>query len=344
MVWICGFIVSMKKFSVDLHQIELRFEHLRIPNQGNLRRLLESIAIYGQLEPLAVVQEKDNAYILIDGYQRYTVLKIIGKDLAEVAISDIKEDRALIKLLRRDGGRKWAILEEAGVIQHLHRQLELSLAKIAEELGRNKSYIKRRLDLIENLPEKTLELVMSGAISVWSANRVIIPLARANPHNVDNLITYLKKVPTTTRKLKLFYEHYHKSSRVVRNRMLSDPELFFRTHKSIFENTETTPEEKWIRDAKVVCGILSRLVEQIDQVLFTEQNRGIKKQLKRRATNISVLSIDLQKRIEEKMEYEKANKERGDTGNDTRGSLPENYCKAVESIPKHNSESDQLTK
>ncbi len=62
-----------------------------------------------------------------------------------------------------------------------------------------------------------------GKLSSWSANRVVVPLARAN---ADRLLTTLADAPLSTRELNDWFEHYQKASRGSRERMVRHPRLF----------------------------------------------------------------------------------------------------------------------
>jgi hypothetical protein len=58
---------------LEFHQLELRWEHLRVRHPARQRRLLASLAESGQQAPIVVVAGEDQAgrYIVIDGYTVY---------------------------------------------------------------------------------------------------------------------------------------------------------------------------------------------------------------------------------------------------------------------------------
>lgn len=65
----------MEKQVVDIHQLELRYAHIRVKNEARVRRLAESLSRHGQLEAMLVVAGGDNRLILVDGYQRQAALR-----------------------------------------------------------------------------------------------------------------------------------------------------------------------------------------------------------------------------------------------------------------------------
>ena len=56
----------------------------------------------------------------------------------------------------------------------------LSQHDLARRCGRDVSWVNRRLQLPSGLPDAALSAVRDGKLSSWAANRVVVPLARAN--------------------------------------------------------------------------------------------------------------------------------------------------------------------
>ena len=57
---------------LEFHQLDRRWEHLRVQHAGRQRRLLASLAESGQQVPIVVVAADGQAdrYVVIDGYKR----------------------------------------------------------------------------------------------------------------------------------------------------------------------------------------------------------------------------------------------------------------------------------
>lgn len=291
----------MKHQKTDLHQLELRYSHIRISNAKRIRKLAASISSHGQLEPLLTVSE-GKQIILMDGYQRYSALRQIGRDTADIVNIEMTEADSLLQLLTQRGERQWEAIEEAGLIQELHHRFNYSFSEIGKKTGRDKSYMKRRLDLLESLPEEILKRVLAGTVSTWAANRVLVPLARANAEDAITLASHLDKSPLSTRQLKTFYDHYQKSNRKVRRRMIESPDLFIKTNTTASE-TEG-PEEKWLRDAGAVCGILGRLQNKTDIVFYPNQEKKLRRKLLGEAARTRRLTLSLYKRIKEQLQHD----------------------------------------
>lgn len=305
----------MEKQTVDLHLLELRYAHIRVKNEARVRRLADSISRHGQLEAMLTVSGQDGRLILVDGYQRHAALRYLGQDAGLVAVADEPESQALYQLLIHRGDRQWEAIEEAGLIQELHRRFGCSLSEIGRRIGRDKSYVKRRMDLLESLPEEVLSRVIAGIISTWAASRVLVPLARANPSDATRLADHLEREPMSTRELQLFHEHYQKANRQVRDRMLNAPALFIKSIQALAGSKDESPEERWLHDAKVVCAILDRLRDKADTVFYPNQEQKLRRQLLVRAAKARRLTVELQHKIKERLEYDRPHQRASDQGN-----------------------------
>lgn len=328
----------MEVQEIDIHRLELRYDHIRIRQPSRVRRLSDSIAQNGQLCPLVVVTGDDDRLILIDGYQRLAALRLLERDTAMVEVVGLTEQQALTQLLAQRGNRAWEAIEEAGLIQELHRRFGCSFGQIGRQMGRDKSFVKRRLDLLESLPEKILAQVLGGIISTWAASRVLVPLARANDVDAEKLSAHLEKEPMSTRQLRSFYDHYRKSNRKVRDRMLSSPSLFIRSLEDKNGQTDDSPEAKWLRDAKAVCGILYRMQKKTETVFYPNQEKIQRNVMLSQVGRARRLTQELQKRIEERIEDDRSDHRRVDPGVDQKGSQPAGNLQKVEDLEKHDTQ------
>jgi ParB/RepB/Spo0J family partition protein len=267
---------DIKTMEIDIHLLELRYAHTRIINAKVLAKMQNSISRYGQIVPALAVPENNN-FILIDGYLRLHALKACGHDCIKVQVLEESEADSLFVLLAKNNDRQWEVIEQAGLIQELRNRFTYSFEEIALRLGRDKSWVKRRLDLVESLPEEIKQAVMTGKVSTWSASRVLAPLARANEKDAVNLSDKLLRDPLSTRELARLYEHYKKSNRVVRDRIIADPSLFAKTIRQQDQERDAKqvndgPEGKWLKDITIVCHILKRLLSTAEYVFYPKQD------------------------------------------------------------------------
>jgi uncharacterized ParB-like nuclease family protein len=82
---------------LEFHQLNRRYEHLRVRHPGQQRRLIASLAASGQQTPIVVVAISDtpDGYLVIDGYKRIAALEQLGRDTVEAVIWPMNESDAL---------------------------------------------------------------------------------------------------------------------------------------------------------------------------------------------------------------------------------------------------------
>ena len=73
---------------LEFHQLDRRWEHLRVRHPARQRRLLASLAESGQQVPIVVVPVEHQAdrYVVIDGYKRIAALEQLGRDTMESVV------------------------------------------------------------------------------------------------------------------------------------------------------------------------------------------------------------------------------------------------------------------
>jgi uncharacterized ParB-like nuclease family protein len=83
---------------LEFHQLDRRWEHLRVRSPQRQRRLLASLADAGQQTPIAVVAAagQPDCYLVIDGYKRMAALQQLGRDTVEAVIWPMSEAEALL--------------------------------------------------------------------------------------------------------------------------------------------------------------------------------------------------------------------------------------------------------
>ena len=176
--------------------------------------------------------------------------------------------RRVLGLLARTRARPFASIEEALLIRELMQGLGLSQHDLARRCGRDVNWVSRRLQLLSGLPDAALTAVRDGKLSSWAANRVVVPLARANAEHADRLLTALADAPLSTRELRCWFEHYQKAFRGAREHMVSRPRLFLDALRETGEqraglHPRNGPEGECAADPRRVEAILARLGKRV---------------------------------------------------------------------------------
>src|ERR1035438_725038 len=104
--------------------------------------------------------------------------------------------------------------------QHLQRRFDRSV-----------SWVSRRLALVELLPESIQQQVREGAIAAQLAMKYLVPVARVSVAQCAQMAAAFVRHRCDTRQAGQLYAAWRDGSRVVRERILAEPELFLKTQR-----------------------------------------------------------------------------------------------------------------
>lgn len=262
--------------TVEHHCLKIRYAHLRLHKRRAAEQLTASMEQHGQLVPVVLVPEMRNQWVLIDGHLRIKALRRLGRDTVEAEIWPCDITEALLMVFKNHSARSLMAFEETLLLHELHTQHGLSQTVLASRIGRDQSWVSRRLSLLEFLPNGVLQALSRGSISLWIATRVLTPMARAMPKHTECLLNYLLKYSHSTREIQSFYEHYQKSNRRERNNMIDNPALFFKTHRYLEAEKEAALlkeglEGKWQSQCRAVGSLLSELILLAPRIIYPRQ-------------------------------------------------------------------------
>ncbi len=114
---------------LEFHQIDVRYERLRVRQPARERRLLASLAEAGQQMPIVVVVT-GAAYVVVDGHKRVRCLQRLQRDTVAAVIWEMPEPEALIfrQLLPH---ATTSALEQGWLLRTLHEDHGLALDALA---------------------------------------------------------------------------------------------------------------------------------------------------------------------------------------------------------------------
>ena len=172
---------------LGLSDIGQRYGAFRIVTPRADTVMVKSIQKYGQISPVVCVKEEDG-YELIDGFKRLRACRRLSKETVRAKVIEANGricKAAIIQL--NQWGRSISEIEEALVLQSLHREDGLTQIEIAALLGRDKSWVSRRIALIERLSEDVQEDIRLGLISAITG-RELAKLPRGNQKEAAHAI------------------------------------------------------------------------------------------------------------------------------------------------------------
>ena len=165
---------------LDLNDFDLRLERYRIVQPKADQLLARSLSKYGQLAPL-VYCILDDALVLVDGFKRLRAARTLkGITTLHARMLEVDEHgaKAAIFNLNRITSRPNE-LEESWIIYALVHDDGLEQVEVAQMLGRHKSWVNRRLALIERLTDEARESLRLGLLTPTQA-RHLTQLPRGN--------------------------------------------------------------------------------------------------------------------------------------------------------------------
>lgn len=268
--------MEIEILDIEIAELKQPFRTMRVQRPETVRRLSSSLERHGQLSPVVVLAKSDGSRELLDGYRRVDALRHLGKDLVKAELWNCTDTEALVRVMTRNQQRSWEAVEEALLLRELRDGHQLSQQKTALLLGKNQSWVARRLSLLEALPEEILDLVIKGKVSSWSASRILAPMARAIPEHAATLAENLRGKPLSTRALAVLWKHYQKANKSQRTKLVENPELFLNALKAKEEEKSARllrdgPEGAWLHDVHIVTNILKRLRRRAAQAFYAGQ-------------------------------------------------------------------------
>ena len=255
---------------LEMHQLDLRYESLRVLSQRRERKLLASIGDTGQLVPISVVADTEpQRYVVLDGFTRVRVLRRLGRDTVRAVTWDVPELDALLLTRSLRSSERETILEEAWLLVELAQRFDLDQEDLARKFDRTQSWVSRRLALVKELPESVQEEIRRGRIVAHAAAKFLVPMARANRGDCERLARAIAKESLSTRDVGELYAGWRDGSATTRERLIENPNLFLRVRRSA-ETTAPAREELELRDAllkevSVVTAAIRRAKQRLRQ-------------------------------------------------------------------------------
>ena len=257
---------------LELHQLERRWEHLRVRHPARQRRLLASLAEGGQQTPIVVVavEGQPDRYVVIDGYKRIAALEQLGRDTVEAVVWPMNEAAAVLLDRSLRLSEHETALEVGWVLAELEAHFDYGLDELARRFDRSVSWVSRRLALVEVLPEAIQQQVREGKIPAQVALKFLVPAARQSLNDCQRMAVIFTQHHCDTRAAGQLYAAWRNSSPAMRKRILDAPELFFKTQRQAEQKTTAGVGAELIRDLEMVAAIVNRAQRRLTGAGATE--------------------------------------------------------------------------
>ena len=272
---------------LEFHQLERRWEHLRVRHAGRQRRLLASLAEGGQQTAIVVVAAEGQAdrYVVIDGYKRIAALEQLGRDTVEAVVWPMSEAAAVLLDRSLRLSEPETALEVGWLLAELEQRFGYGLEELARRFDRSVSWVSRRLALVEVMPEAIQQQVREGKIPAQVALKFLVPVARQSLEDCQRMAAIFAQHRCDTREAGQLYATWRKGSPAIRKRILDDPELFFKTQRQAQEKAPAGAGAELLRDLEMVTAIVTRAQRRLAGAAVTdlddEQSKAASHQIER---------------------------------------------------------------
>lgn len=155
-------------YSVEIATLGERLSALRLCEPGSLRAMRRSLETHGQLTPLLLFADGERLEI-VDGFKRVKAARALGWRAMRFYIDELDPIEAKLRVHAVHQGRGLCELEEGWLVRALHRDEGLTQPQIACLMRRHKSWVCRRLMLVESLDPNVQADVRLGLLAPRAA-------------------------------------------------------------------------------------------------------------------------------------------------------------------------------
>jgi ParB/RepB/Spo0J family partition protein len=157
---------SPSYLDIPIDRIDESFGRFRLLSPRHEGAMERSVGRFDQLTPVVVSPSKNDRYEMVDGFKRLRACRKLGNQSLKARVLEghgrvLKA--AMVQLNRKSG--HLGDVEEAMIVASLYRDDGLTQVEIAPLLGRHKSWVSRRIALIERLSQEVVEHLRLGLIS-----------------------------------------------------------------------------------------------------------------------------------------------------------------------------------
>ena len=174
--------------AVRLDELGDQFRRYRLRVPQAVQAMAQLLRRWGQCAPLVATMRQEKPQVL-DGFTRWEAApQVRGMTTLSVRLIEVDDQRAKAAIYGlNQTGRRPRELEEAWLVQALVREDGLSQSEAAELLGRHKSWVCRRLALLEKLADDVRQDLEVGLLTPTAA-REIARLPAGNQSEVLDLL------------------------------------------------------------------------------------------------------------------------------------------------------------
>ena len=214
---------------MPLTELGERYRRYRLADPAAEAAMARSLGAYGQLAPVTAC-ERDGRAELLDGFERRAAAAQVGWPSLSVRLVDLDERSAKAAIFGLNhAGQHPSELEEAWIVQALVREDGLSQVEAARLLNRHKSWVCRRLALLERLGEAAQAELRLGLLAPGLARQ----LTRLPVGNQPAVLAVVRRDALTTLEVQGVVDLLHGTSAGQEAHVLADPRAALRQQEAV---------------------------------------------------------------------------------------------------------------
>ena len=246
---------------LHLSEIGTSYGRVRCLAPRQIEQMKASLTAHGQQTALMVVNRQGRLE-LIDGFKRRRAAEEMGWTMLRAASMEVDEQgqwAAMLALNRAT--HSMSVLEEALVLREMVAA-GMTQAQIGEILGRHKSWVSRRIGLLERLHPELVEQIREGILPPGAARR-LISLPAGNQLELATVVTHQG---LGTQDTELLVKLWRTADPPVRDFLLAHPREALATART--EDAEEPPDprltprgQRLQRHLRILQGVAPRTLQ-----------------------------------------------------------------------------------
>jgi len=320
--------------TMELNQIDYRYETCRLRNSVSERNLFHSIFENGIRQPvLGVFDDSKEKFILLDGFKRIRCCRKLHIGMVEYKEVGSTSVEGILSLLWASNNQGLHILEQSRLVEELNLQ-GMKVLEIARSLERSPAWVSVRLGILTEMGDLLKEEIFSGRFPARNYLYTLRNFTRVNSKkDVNEFVGAVSGKSLSTRDIDILAKGFFTGGEDFRDQILKGHFDWCLRHIKESESHESElneAEKSVLRSLEILGKYMGRMIYRGQEDKLSSNSFFVQAEL---------FCGGILKKVSE---FEKAIRRLNDRARDKKsgmGTLPEGKkekgdCKAFESQPQ----------
>ena len=208
--------------TVDIKELDTRYEGLRIKDKRRERIIRLSIMEKGVLEPVYVIKDSQNNLILLDGHKRFRGAIKSNIHQLPVMILEHSEVPGILKFLRMSNNKGLTQIEQASLVNELYQHHGMSPRDIALHLEKSPAWVSLRIGIWKDMSGSIREKIMAGHFPLHNYMYTLKRFKRlktTGKEDIDTFVNIVSNKGLSTRDIDMLAQGYFKGSNTLKEQL-----------------------------------------------------------------------------------------------------------------------------